>query len=302
MTSSSAEVSSPTLPMELELRIFETCYLMYPDTLQTLFLVSRRSFQSINSIRYVNAKLSNQVDIAKMTSWLNSQPPRATTGIQPNVKTMLINFPVPILYRDIEKIIKSCDGLQHLALWLSSESSSLLDGLVMACLSLPNLRCLSLSTGSETHIRNVLSNLKTNDSESPRIVLIDTLRYVDWGRVPSLPMSTFPSVEYVLMQPLWPLHEDHMTIMEEWIHLPGSKGLILLLDDDDMDEAVGLGGQHPVLSNEKVVLAPAPENWVQEWVKHCSGDPDAFFAIGERLAGNYRLEHRIWRRKSEKVS
>ncbi|KAH8833382.1 hypothetical protein DL96DRAFT_1585907 [Flagelloscypha sp. PMI_526] len=291
MASPPTEVPTILLPTELQLRIFEICFIEYPDTLESLFLVSRRTFQFINSIRFFSMTLTHDSDVKQITSWIQTQPPGI---VQQGVKTMLISFPSIHLYSEITEVVEACQGVQDLALWLPDETDPFLDSLVLACLKLPNVSCLSLNDDMEMYLHRFLSAGITNSPQTAPIAFMQTLRIIDWATMPTCSLGIFPRAAYTLVQVRWPCSENDTSRMEEWLSLPSSKGLVLLLDDEDL-EAAALG-ESTTLSHRKVVLASAPKNWVREWEKHCFGDEDVIFTAGKRFASNLRREDRIWRR------
>ncbi|KAH8833381.1 hypothetical protein DL96DRAFT_1585905 [Flagelloscypha sp. PMI_526] len=297
MASSLGEASAVSLPPELKLRIFEMCFYEYPDTFKTLSLVSRRTCQYINSIRYFSVTLGYETEVAQFKSWVQTQPPEI---VQQGVKAMLINLPNYSLYSEIAELVKACTGVEHLAMWLpGGDPPPFLDSLLLVCLSLPNVRGLSLTNGTESHIRRFLSTGMINVPNSPRIAFMETLHYVDWAIMPNLSLGFFPGVAYTHMQNRWPFLTEHTNRMEQWLSLPSSRGLVLFLDEVNLEEAAS--SESAILSHEKVVLACTPLNWALEWEKHCLGDEDVVFVAGKRLAGKPKREDRIWRRTSKEV-
>ncbi|KAH8833444.1 hypothetical protein DL96DRAFT_1705430 [Flagelloscypha sp. PMI_526] len=138
-------------------------------------------------------------------------------------------------------------------------------------------------------------------SESSRSLQMDQLVFreglvsIDWGWDPTLPLEMFPHISYAMIQLRWPLEVEDMRKMEEWVSLPSSKGLILLVDDIDWDQTeltVPVPAGH-ILHNKNVVLLNTPDEWAKDWESHVFMDGKDVLSLGKRLVGLHRVEDRI---------
>ncbi|KAH8833377.1 hypothetical protein DL96DRAFT_1585895 [Flagelloscypha sp. PMI_526] len=286
----------PLLPPELEFKIFETCYFSKPSTLLSLLLVCQRVSRWINTVRYYSVQFRNKSDVEHMEAWLLTQSP---ASIHQNVKAILINLPDPSLYPSIQHIISTCTGVEYLGLWLNSanedESPYPLLRTSLACL--PQVRHLSLSPGSEEQLYRLLvtgASRTDGENEALNVAFRDTLTSIDWGWLPAIPLDTFPNLLCAVMQQEWPLDDEDMQRMKEWVSSPKAEGLILLAGSDneiDLAELANVDGH--VLHNEKVVLISPPVNWVKDWEAHVFGNGSDLFAIGKKLIGDPTLKNRV---------
>ncbi|KAH8833389.1 hypothetical protein DL96DRAFT_1585936 [Flagelloscypha sp. PMI_526] len=310
--SSSEDKPIPVFPPELEFKIFRTCYFSTPKELPVLLSVCQRVYQwqayllggifpvdhiqlhRLNAIKYFSVKLSEESDTQRMQAWLKTQPPHL---IRENVRAILVHFPDSSLYPAIQAILLTCTGVQYLGLWLHLAPSDRipLDDLLRASLKcLDHIQHLSLSPAAEGQLNRILGaqNLWGNEGGSRNV----KLRSIDWGLYPALPLDTFPSVDYAVIQGQWPLSVDHMRKMDEWLSRPSSKGLILLIDHKEtayLELSGDMETRSAILQNEKVVVVSCPSDWVKDWESHVFGDGNDIFAVGKRLVGHPESKDRM---------
>ncbi|KAH8833447.1 hypothetical protein DL96DRAFT_1811920 [Flagelloscypha sp. PMI_526] len=299
MSSTTPPSSSPDLPPELEFKIFEMCYFTNPPLLPTLLLVCKRVFERLNEICYYSMQLHQEDDVARVERWIQTQRPQS---IQQNVKALLVNVPHTSLYTRIMLVASRCTGVEFLGFWLHPDDGlqnghntvSLESMLRVMLMDLPNVRHLSLITDKHLFRTDALGSHLAKD-----IAFRDRLVFINWGFQPGFRFSTFPNVSYAMIQPRWPLRDEDLKRMEEWISQPGSKGLILLVEEEELqrDEYASTTLQHVgkehILRNEKVVLLNAPHMWAQDWDSFVFGDGENVFNLGKRLVGLQRLEDRV---------
>ncbi|KAH8794606.1 hypothetical protein DL96DRAFT_1827440 [Flagelloscypha sp. PMI_526] len=306
MASVALPSSKPELPLELEFRIFETCYFMYPKALPTLLLVCRDVFERLNTIRYYSVKLCFDEDVERIETWMHTQ---SQQSIHKNIKGLLIDLPQSRLFHKHVSVALSCTGVESLGIWIHNvgddvDSQNVLPeefiGLLLKNLS--NVKHLSLS--SDWNLFEMINSGSSKGIEMEKIVFRESLVSIDWGSEPRLPLETFPNVSYTMMQPRWPLQDDDMRRMEEWRSRPSSKGLILIVDEADWNAselALPLAEGH-ILCNKNVVLVKNPLVWVTEWDSYVFGDEKDVFSIGKRLVGLSRLEDRAAEAQAVEVS
>ncbi|KAH8833378.1 hypothetical protein DL96DRAFT_1585897 [Flagelloscypha sp. PMI_526] len=303
--SPSSEARMPPLPIELELRIFKTCYFAHPEIRPTLLLVCRRVFEWLNAIRYYSIELSTETEVERVETWIQTQPPQS---IHQNVKALLINFPDDFLYSRIRTVASVCTGVETLGLWLfntddytllEKDAAEELDQLIYSLLAnLSSVKHFSLS--DDSHLFQII-NSGQQDQRHVDIAFRESLVSIDWGATPELPLNTFPNITYAMVQLSWPFPQDDMNRMEEWLSRPSSKGLILLAENYDGPEsttelALSLGEAH-ILRNKKVVLLKSPKSWVEEEWKSCVlGDGEDVLSVGKKIVemGSCKLEDRVF--------
>ncbi|KAH8794604.1 hypothetical protein DL96DRAFT_1305645 [Flagelloscypha sp. PMI_526] len=221
-------------------------------------------------------------------------------SIHHNIKGLLIDLPQTRLIPKLVSVELACTGVESLGIWIhnagddvDSQNVSPEEFISRLLKNLSKVKHLSLT--SDWYLYHIIHSGSNIGIQTEKIIFRECLIFIDWGAAPTLPLETFPNVSYTMMQPRWPLQDDDMRRMEEWISRPNSKGLILIVAGADWkasELALPLTEGH-ILHNKNVILVYNPRAWMIEWDGHVLGDGKDVFSIGKQLVGLPHLEDRV---------
>ncbi|KAJ7863169.1 hypothetical protein B0H13DRAFT_1095684 [Mycena leptocephala] len=166
---------TPILPPEIEREIFEITA-QFPGNAVNLVLVARRTQIWIERLIYETVTLSDQKICDKFLRTLDTRPAQFFTD---NVKSLCVPGDIELI--DAERVLKACQGLINLAIWLPLQDAPLFP-------LVGSLRPTRLSI----NVHALYGSHCEPDFEHPFFSNVTHLELVDW-----LDWATYLHVNYL---------------------------------------------------------------------------------------------------------